>query len=129
MDETRVEFSWGFADSQDRTVERDALLDQKDGELLSVPEFSEPVSLTILAGAVGIAFLCDRIVKFVKDMRHDGLLVDCGPGGRLRVREDPSVDRGAVLVLCPPPPRVLKVAANSEVDILAALKAAAATTS
>jgi hypothetical protein len=126
MDEQQVEFSWGFVDSQDRTVERAALLDEPGGELRSIPEFSEPISLIILAGAVGIAYLAERLVKFAKDLRHNGLIVDCGPGGKLRIHEDPSVDRGQVLVLCPPPPRVIKVAANSELNILAALKAAAA---
>lgn len=125
MNDSLTVFTWGFASADDRAAERQAVLDSEGGELRPTPAFAEPTTLIILAAAAAVAFLADRILKFIKDARHNGLIVDCRPDGSLDIREDPSVDRGRVLVLCPPPRQVLNVSTNSEIDIVAAIKRAA----
>lgn len=54
--------------------------------------------LTVIAGAMGLMILVERVAAFVSDLRHDGLIIDVRRDP-IDVRPHPSLDRGVVLVV------------------------------
>lgn len=54
--------------------------------------------LTVIAGAMGLMLLIERVAAFVKDLRHDGLIIDVRRDP-IDIRPHPSLDRGVVLVV------------------------------
>ena len=105
----QVSFNWAVGASQreflatDLTSQGAALADEprrfeppaKDKAAYAQAAF-EP--LTVIAGAMGLMMLIERVAAFVKDLRHDGLIVDVRHDP-IDIRPHPSLDRGQVLVV------------------------------
>ena len=110
-----------------------AALEATGGKLSEPPRVYEPSDeerdkyahaafepLTILAAAVAVAFLAERLSRLAKDQKHSGLVIDLRTTPA-KVWEEEALDRGAVYVVGP---EGLKQVAHAEtVDIIAAIKA------
>jgi hypothetical protein len=78
--------------------------------------------LTILVCSFALAFLAERLQRFVKGMKHGGLIIDLR-NEPVTVREERALDHGAVYVVSE---KGMKVIAKPEaLDIVAAIKAMA----
>lgn len=77
--------------------------------------------LVILTVAFSIAFLAERAVKIVKDLKHGGLVIDMTQEP-WTMEEEPSLDRGEVYLM--KPGSVERVTKAKALDIIAAIKAA-----
>jgi hypothetical protein len=71
---------------------------EEDKDVYADPAF-EP--MLIIAGAVAIAYLAERIAEVIKDHRHGGLIVDARAPGKVIIREHPGLKRGTALTLLP----------------------------
>ena len=68
------------------------------GDEMDVREGSEFAPLVYVVGAIAVVQLADFVLKFAKDVRHSGLVIDA-TGEKLDVREEPTLDRGDLVVL------------------------------
>ncbi len=85
-------------------------------------EYTHPAfePILVIAGAMSIGFLADRIVRAVKDMKRGGLIIDAR-GESLSIIESQSLDRGSVLVFTADGERLLD--SSKPVELADALRA------
>ncbi|UCG70590.1 MAG: hypothetical protein JSV09_06115, partial [Thermoplasmata archaeon] len=126
MSNELVNFKWAFKAS-DLDAEREAF--KKAGVSLSdeiTPIINEDTTdsafepITMIMGAISLILLTERVVKFIKNVKHDGLIVEYKNGNYV-CKENSSLDRGTVLVLGSGEPKLLK--ADQDKEIFSAIKA------
>lgn len=76
--------------------------------------------MLLLAGAVALGFLVERIVDAVKNARHGGLIID-RTGESIRIIESSALRRGTMLVLGPKGEREFDLS-TPPIDIVGAIK-------
>lgn len=109
MTDGAVRFNWATRESTAATTR--AELAQAGAELQSGNQpFTPPTGeegdysgpafepLTVIAGVMGLSYLARQVLTFVKDVRHDGLIVDARTDP-IDVRPNPALDRGQLLVI------------------------------
>jgi hypothetical protein len=79
--------------------------------------------LTVLVCSFALAFLAERLSRFVRSLRHGGLIVDLRTDP-VTVREERALDQGTVYVVSET--GLQEISKPKALDILAAIKATAA---
>jgi hypothetical protein len=125
----RVKFGWVVASTDaDAHVKE---LSRAGGENISVASYTATdqesahsafAPLVILVGVIAVSYLVDKIIQWVTEAGHHGLIVDVR-GGALNIRESASLGRNVVIVVTENGVQKFESADHHESEVLAALKA------
>lgn len=100
-----VQFQWESKNPALLNTQRN-FLNEQGGQVGPVEEKElntknpAAVLLYVTVGVAALSALADAIVKTLKDTQHGGLIVDM-QGPTIKIMENPSLDRGQVLVRKP----------------------------